>query len=118
MDGLHVRPVHLFEELAGVGGEGLDVASLSLGEEGVKGQGRFPGTRHTGNNRDLSPGDSTGDVLKVVRFRADDFDEFFHADIITWKNELLARLAASGFLSAAEKRPPDALLSSFVIAVL
>ncbi len=118
MDGLHIRAVHLFKELAGVCGKGFDVTPLALGKEGVKGQGRFPGARHARDDRNLSPGDPAGNVLEIVRSCANDFDEFFHADIITWKNELLARLAASGFLSPAEKRPPDALLSSFVIAVL
>jgi len=43
LDEVHVRLVHLLQELAGVGREGLDVAPLPLGVYGVERQGRFSG---------------------------------------------------------------------------
>ena len=38
VDALHLGPVHTVEELAGVGGEGLHVAALSLGVDGIEGE--------------------------------------------------------------------------------
>ncbi len=35
---VHVWLLHLAQELAGVGGEGLDITPLSLGVDGVEGQ--------------------------------------------------------------------------------
>ena len=42
-DIVHIRLLHLAEELAGVGRERLDVAALALGKDGVEGQGGFAG---------------------------------------------------------------------------
>ena len=39
LDEVDVRLVHLAQELPGVGREGLDVAALALGVNGVEGQG-------------------------------------------------------------------------------
>jgi hypothetical protein len=78
MDGFHVRPVHLFEKLPGIRREGLNVAPLTLCEEGVKGQGRFTGARNACDDRDLPSRDPAGDVFQVMRFCADDFDKLFH----------------------------------------
>ena len=36
---VHVGPVHLFDEHAGVGGQGFDVPPLPLGEEGIEREG-------------------------------------------------------------------------------
>ena len=44
LDVVHVRLFHLAEELAGVGGEGFDVAALALGVERVKGEGGLAGS--------------------------------------------------------------------------
>src|SRR5207245_10728796 len=38
LDGVHFGPLHLIEELPGVGGKRLDVAPLALGIDGVKRQ--------------------------------------------------------------------------------
>ena len=42
VDAVDVRALHLIEELAGVGGERLDIAALSFGVDGVEGQRRLP----------------------------------------------------------------------------
>ena len=44
LDVVHVRLFHLAEELAGVGGEGFDVAALPFGVERVKGEGGLAGS--------------------------------------------------------------------------
>ena len=49
-DGFDVGFVELSEELAGVGAEGFDVATLSLGKDGIESQGGFARTRHAGKN--------------------------------------------------------------------
>jgi hypothetical protein len=38
-DGVNVGPLHLVKELASVGREGLHIAALAFGVDGVKGQG-------------------------------------------------------------------------------
>ena len=53
VDGVHVRLLHLVEELPGVGGEGFDVPALPFGVDGVEGQGGFPGTAQAGNDDEL-----------------------------------------------------------------
>ena len=50
LDPVHVGPVHAVEEHAGVGGQGLDVPPLALGEEGVEGERGFSGARHAGDH--------------------------------------------------------------------
>ena len=39
VDGVDVGALHLVEELAGVGGEGFDVAALAFGVDGIEGEG-------------------------------------------------------------------------------
>src|SRR6202035_2208121 len=58
--------VHLAEELAGVGREGLDVAALALGVDGVEGQGRLPRAREAGEDDQLVPGQVEGHIAQIV----------------------------------------------------
>ncbi len=55
-DRLHIRLVHLLQELAGIGGKRLHVAALPLGIDGVEGQGRLAGTGNTGDDHQLIAG--------------------------------------------------------------
>jgi len=90
MDRLHIGPIHLLQELSRIGGEGFDVASLPFGKERIKGQGRFARPGNTGDHRHLSPGDVTGDILEIMGFRPNNFDELvFHTKIITYENRSL-----------------------------
>jgi hypothetical protein len=66
LDLVHIRLLHQPQELAGVGGEGLHVASLALGVEGVEGQAGFAGAGEAGDDDELLPRDLHGDVLEVV----------------------------------------------------
>ena len=38
-DAVSLRFIHAVQELPGVGGEGLNISALTLGKEGLKGQG-------------------------------------------------------------------------------
>jgi hypothetical protein len=63
---VHVGLVHLAQELAGVGGERLDVATLTLGIDGVKGQRGLPRARQPGDDDELLARQRDGQVLEVV----------------------------------------------------
>ncbi len=74
VDVVDVRFLHLTEELAGVGGEGLDVAALTLGEDGVEGERGFAGAGETGEDDEVVAWDLDVDVLEVVLACATDGD--------------------------------------------
>ena len=65
-DVVDVGLLHLAEELAGVGGEGLDVASLAFGVDGVEGEGRLAGAGEAGDDDELVARDLDVDVLEVM----------------------------------------------------
>jgi hypothetical protein len=66
LDRVHVGLLHQPEELAGVGGERLDVAPLSLGIDGVEGERRLARPGEAGDDGQAVTGDRYGDVLEVV----------------------------------------------------
>ena len=66
LDRVHVRLLHEPEELAGVGGEGLDVATLSFGVDRVESERRFPRPRQSRDDCEAVAWDLDGDVLEVV----------------------------------------------------
>ena len=72
LEQVHVRLVHLAEELAGIGGQRFHVAALSLGVEGVKGQGGLARAGQPGENDEFVAGQVNRDVLQVVHARAPD----------------------------------------------
>ena len=57
---------HLAHKLACVAAEALDVASLSLGIEGVKRERRFARTRHAGDDHEAAAGYVYVDVFEIV----------------------------------------------------
>src|SRR4029079_18737779 len=73
-DGLHVRLLHLVQELAGVRGKALDVAPLAFGVEGIEGQAALPGPRRPGDHDQAVPRDVAVHPLQVVDSRAADRD--------------------------------------------
>ncbi len=79
LDEVDVRLVHLAEELAGVRGEGLHIAPLALGEDGVEGQGGLarPGQAREDDERVARQVER--DVLQVVLARATDDETVGHA---------------------------------------
>ena len=75
LDVVHIRLFHEAEELAGVGGEGLNVAALTLGVDGVKGEGALAGAGDAGDDDELIPGDGHVNILEAVLTRALDVDD-------------------------------------------
>ncbi len=74
VDGVDVGALHLVEELAGVGGEGFDVAALAFGVDGVEGEGGLAGAGEAGDDGEGVARDADVDVAQVVLARAADGD--------------------------------------------
>src|SRR6185437_15033738 len=66
--------VHLAQELPGVGREGLDVAPLALGVDGVEGERRLAGAREPGEHDEPVARKLEVDVAQIVLARASDPD--------------------------------------------
>ena len=76
-EAVHVVDVGLFdalEELAGVGGEGFDVAALAFGVDGVEGERGFAGAGDAGDDGEGVVRDVDVDALEVVGAGAADGD--------------------------------------------
>jgi hypothetical protein len=65
-DDVHVRLIHLFQKLAGVGGKGFHVSALAFGVYGVKGQRRLPRPGQAGNDHQGISGDVGVYVFQVM----------------------------------------------------
>ena len=75
VDGVHLGFVHALEELARVGGEGLDVTALAFGVDGVEGEGGFAGTAGAGDDAELAEGEVEVEAAEVVLVGAADLDD-------------------------------------------
>ena len=73
-DIVDIRLLHLAEELACIGRERLDIATLALGEDGVESQRGLAGAGKPGDDHQLVTWDLDGDVLEVVFARPHDAD--------------------------------------------
>ena len=74
VDRVDVRLLHQAEELAGVGGQRLDVAALTLGVDRVEGKARLAGPGEAGHDDQGVARQLEVDVLEVVLTRpADDY---------------------------------------------
>ena len=76
VDRVDVGLLHHLQELARVGGERLDVATLALGVDRVEGERRLAGAGEPGDADEGVPREPDGDVLEVVLAGAVD-DELF-----------------------------------------
>ena len=76
LDEVHLRLLHLVEELARVSGKGLDVFALAFRKDGVEGERRFPGPTQSGDHDQLVARDVERKVLEIMLTRAADSDEF------------------------------------------
>ena len=74
LDVLDVGFLHAPEELAGVGGKGLDVPALALGVDGIEGEGALAGAGYPSNHHQLVARDGDVDVLQVMFARPFDDD--------------------------------------------
>ena len=84
-EAVHVVDVGFFdalEELAGVGGEGFDVAALAFGVDGVEGERGFARAGDAADDGEGVVGDVDVDVLEVVGARAADGDLVIHAKLL------------------------------------
>ena len=75
LDVVHLRLLHLADELPGVGAEALDVAPLALGVDRVHGQRGLARAARAAADGQLVAGDVDVDVLEVVLPGAADLDE-------------------------------------------
>ena len=80
LDEVHVRLLHLVEELPRVSRQALDVLPLPLRVERVEGERGFPRTAQAGDDDELVTRDRQREVLQVVLPRAADLDEIFAHD--------------------------------------
>ena len=89
LDRVHVGPLDLIEELAGIGGERLDVAALSLGIDGVEGKRTLARAGEPGDHRERIAGNAHIDIAQVVLARpahrdvSDGHDEFQTPGIVS-----------------------------------
>ena len=65
-DLVHVWPLHVAHEVASVGREGVDVAALTFGEDGVEGERRLAASTHTRDDGEAVAGQLDVDILQVV----------------------------------------------------
>src|SRR3546814_1091823 len=63
---LYVRLLHHLQELAGIGGEGVDVAALTLGIDGVEGEGGLAGAGQAGDDDQAVAGEVDVDALEIM----------------------------------------------------
>ena len=76
LDQVHLRFLHHRKELPGIGGEGLDIAPLTLRVNGVEGQRRLSRSRQPRENDELVPGKVEVYCLEIVRARTANADFF------------------------------------------
>ena len=77
LDLLHIRLLHLSQELSCVGRQGLHISPLPLGIDRVKSQRRLARTRQPGQNYQLIARDLQRQVLEIVLIGAPDADAVF-----------------------------------------
>ena len=73
-DLVYIGTLHATEEVAGIGREGLYIAALTLGKEGIECQGGLAATAQTGNHRERAVRDGGIDILQVMLAGSVDFD--------------------------------------------
>ena len=66
LDGIDIGTVEAFEELAGIGGKGLDVAALAFGVEGLKDEGGFSSSAEASDEDELTNGKVEVDGFEVI----------------------------------------------------
>src|SRR6185437_3124949 len=75
LDGIHLGLFHALEELAGVGGEGLDVAALAFGVDGIEGEAALARAADAGDDGEGVERNVHAQVLEIVEARAVDAEE-------------------------------------------
>jgi hypothetical protein len=75
LDPVHLRLVHALQELARVRREGLHVAALAFGIEGIEHQRRLAGAGHAGHDQQFIQRKIEIELLEVILARAADADD-------------------------------------------
>ena len=70
LDMVDIGLLHEFEELAGIGAQGLDIAPLPLGIDRVEREARFAAARQAGDDGERIARNVHADVLEIVLARA------------------------------------------------
>lgn len=110
-DDVHVGFVDFAQKLPGIGRKALDVAALSLGEDGVEGQRRFSRTRKARYDDQFVVRNLDLDVLEVVDPRAFDIDGFFVCHFVSLKPRNAAdRISGFRFLTFDSQMSSPAML--------
>ena len=73
-DRIDIRLSHLFEKLAGIGGERFDVSALSFRIDRIERQRRFSGAAQAGDDHEFVPRNLHVQILKIVLARATNDD--------------------------------------------
>ena len=63
---INIRTLHTPKKIAGIGRKGLDIATLTLGKDGVEGQRRFAGTTQSGNDCERLTGYLDINILQIM----------------------------------------------------
>ena len=108
VDRVEVGLVHLPQELAGVAGEGLDVAALPLGVDRVEGEARLARPGEAGDHDELVARYVDVDVGEVVLARASDDDGVVgHGTLLEcahWANRTIVPVWCGGVLPRSALR--------------
>ena len=79
LDELHIRLLHLIEELPGVSREGLHVLALPLSVDSVESKRRLPRTAQTGDYDQFIARDAQREIFQIVLTRtANPYELFAH----------------------------------------
>ena len=104
LDLLHVRLVHLGQELPGIGRKGFHIAALALGIDDIEGQGGLAGTGGPADHHQLVAGDVQADVLEVVLPGFFDMDAGIVHGLLCKRGDAVWQ---EGFLISAGKNGPE-----------
>ena len=85
---VHIRLLHQFQELAGIGRQAFDIAALAFGIDGVEGERGFARTRQAGQHGQGVARNIDVDILEIVLARAADGDVFQHGRFWMWGRNL------------------------------
>ena len=78
VDAFHRRFFDFIQELADIGGDGLDIAPVSFGVDGIEGQRGFAGAAHADDGGYFSFRDIDIDIFQVIGFDAFYNNVFLH----------------------------------------
>ena len=82
---VHIRLLHLIQELPGIGRKTFNIATLPLGIQRVKSQRRLAGAAEAGDNRQAVARNAYVHILEVVLARAGDDDVVRHGESRGWR---------------------------------